>query len=318
MKIFHFLQYHNAVPLALGVLFLGATASFAAANPDVLYSTAQTVLSVDNTYIAEKDLSTYTPKISISSVTEDDDAYYVAYTFTTIDVDDAVWKDLEKHNTLTVEKSVLAEHEDLGLYVTEQFKQLVSHEIERLKEVQTIERRNVSQKMVAVAYSGLVGAFLDGTTEVLPGYTPVVVAPAPAPSIVSTTGKSGAAMPAAPAPAQLSGVPIIQMLGNNPALLQKGDRYQDLGAIITGPTLADMNFGITIYLDGKKVGGDFSLDTSKGATYIVRYEAENDRGIGFAERTIVVNDPSTVTEPATSTEPVLDTATSTAEEATGE
>ena len=74
---------------------------------------------------------------------------------------------------MTVAKGAIVGR-DLGLYVTEQLKQVIDHEIAYLTEVQDIERKQVSQKVVAVAYSGLVGAFLDDRTEVLPGYTPVV------------------------------------------------------------------------------------------------------------------------------------------------
>jgi len=180
MPLRHFLEYHNAVPIALGVLFLGSGAAFAATNPDAIYSTQQQVLSVDNTYIANKDLSTFMPRIMITAVTEDDANYYVAYTFSTIDVKDYVWRDLDKSQTMKVAKSALGPR-DLGLYVSEQLGQLLDHEMDRLEESQATERRKISLKTVANAYGGLVGKFLDSSTETLPGYTPVVVAPPPPP-----------------------------------------------------------------------------------------------------------------------------------------
>jgi hypothetical protein len=37
--------------------------------------------------------------------------------------------------------------------------------------------------------------------------------------------------------------PIIEINGDNPAIIHIGDAYQDLGATITGPTDADKNLG---------------------------------------------------------------------------
>lgn len=170
-RLLNFIQYHNAVPVALGILVLGAGATFAATNPQAVYSQTQTPVSVDNTYIANKELSSYTPRAQIMQITEDADNYYVEYDFLTIDVQEYVWRDVSKRNTLTVAKSALSGG-NLAAYVTEQLKQNLDHEIDRLQESQTIARRDVSQKTVATTYGGLIGAFLDETTETLPGYVP--------------------------------------------------------------------------------------------------------------------------------------------------
>jgi len=176
-KLIRFIQYNNAVPVTLGILLLGGASAFAATQPETIFSAEQMVISVDNTYIADKDLSSYTPQVQITGVTEDADNYFVSYIFKTIDVQDSVWQDVEKSDTMPVVKSVLGEYGDLGVYVAEQLGQNISHEVDRLKEVQTVERRNVTQKTVATAYGGLVGKLLDDKTEVFQGYTPVVTEP---------------------------------------------------------------------------------------------------------------------------------------------
>lgn len=43
--------------------------------------------------------------------------------------------------------------------------------------------------------------------------------------------------------------PAIHINGDNPAIVQVGDTYNDLGATITGPQ-ADLNLGIKTYLNG--------------------------------------------------------------------
>ena len=60
-----FLQYNNAVPIVLSVLVLGGGSVFAATNPDAVLSQEHTVLSVDNTYIATKDLSSWSPVVNM-------------------------------------------------------------------------------------------------------------------------------------------------------------------------------------------------------------------------------------------------------------
>src|SRR3989344_8274492 len=181
MSIKNFLAYNNALPIALGIAFLGAGGVFAATNPEAIYSEQQQVLSIDNSFIATKDLASYTPRAQILGVTEDSDNYFVSYKFYTIDLKDYVWQEVAKDEEMKVSKPDLGPYRDLGLYVTEQLKQIVDREGMRLKETQEIEQKNVTHKVVATAYGGLVGKFLDSTTEELPGYTPVVTPPVPPP-----------------------------------------------------------------------------------------------------------------------------------------
>src|SRR3989344_4510311 len=155
-RLLHFLRYDNAVPIALGILFLGATGVFAATDPEAIYSAQEHVLSVDNTYLARKDLAAWTPRAEITGVTEDAENYYVAYRFTTIDNHDYVWQDVVKDETMTVSKADLGQYRDLGIYVTEQLRQKIGREFERLRETQAREKKNVTEKMVATAYSGLI------------------------------------------------------------------------------------------------------------------------------------------------------------------
>src|SRR3989344_1167724 len=147
-RFFHFLQYHNAVPLAVTILVMGGGITFAATNPEAIYSAEQQVISIDNTYIAEKDLSAYTPTIEITGVTEDADNYYVAYKLSTIDLTESVWKDVVKGETITVSKIDLGPYRDLGIYVTQQLKQTIDREEARLVGTQEIEKKNLSQKVV--------------------------------------------------------------------------------------------------------------------------------------------------------------------------
>ncbi len=325
-KLFHFLRYDNSVPIVLGLIFLGAGGAFAATNPDAILSTQVKVLSVDNTYIASKDLSNWTPKAEITGVTEDSENYYIAYRFTTIDNKDYVWKDVVNEETMTVSKADLGQYRDLGVYVTEQLKQKIDRELARLKETQEIEKRQISQKMVATAYGGIVGKFLDDKTETLPGYTPVVTPPS-SPEAVYTptvavhpegetdTGTSTPATVATPAPAN---GPSIQILGENPARVVKNNIYVDLGAVASNST--NQNITVLVFLDGKKVDR-VEIETSVLGSHTVMYQAADSTGTSTATRAVEVYDPSQPVgippaPQATSTAPASETPASTTSAAT--
>lgn len=324
-----FLKYNNLVPITLSLLLLSFGGALAA-SPEVregvagsVYSESQTVLSVDNTYIASKDLSSYTPRVEIVGVTEDTDSYYVAYRLITIDVQEYVWQDVAKDDVMTVAKSAI-EGRDLGVYVTEQLKQIIDRQVAYLREVQEIERQSVSQKVVATAYSGLVGKLLDDTTEVLPGYVPVVtpvVAIESASTGAESTPSSGqvagvstenpdAGVPSTPQPASGSisvggdasdqTPPTLQILGNNPARIMQGNTYSDLGVVVTDNV--NRNLGAQYYVNGKHVL-EVQINTQEPGEWVIRYEAIDQAGNkGYAERVVIVYEiPAGTPRPQTGT-----------------
>ena len=81
--------------------------------------------------------------------------------------------------------------------------------------------------------------------------------------------------------------PVITVAGKNPAHINVGDAYSDLGARITGPTEADTNLGLRYFVDGALVPF-VSLDTSTSTTYVIEYVAENAAGTSTSTRTVIV------------------------------
>ena len=328
MRVFHFLSYHNAVPITITLLLVGGSATFAATNPEAIYDTQERVISVDNTYLVRKDLTAYSPGITITNVLEDESYYYVDFKFSTIDVEDAVWQDVTRSETMRVSKVDLGPYRDLGIYVTQQLHNIVAREDVRLKETQKEEGKHESQKVIAIAYSGLIGKFLDETTTVLPGYTPVVQPPQPPEEVVAAagapSGSSGAGSNETsqtpvqqPAPSNNGG--ILQILGNNPARIEIGTRYADLGAVITNPSIAQKAGLISLFLNAQPTDA-ISIDTSAPATYTVRYVATAEGQSWSAERTVIVYNPNPITltpepppteSPAATTESAGSTASST-------
>ena len=155
-----FIKYNNAVPIALALILLGGGGAFAATNPEIqqsVYASNTKVQSIDNTFITSVNLKAFPFKIRITSVAEDTDYYYLAYTLDTIDVSDYVWRAFTKQNVLRISKAQLRDG-DLQAYAESELAQVRDAEIARLTKTQELERKlGVSKKTVAVEYSGHIG-----------------------------------------------------------------------------------------------------------------------------------------------------------------
>ena len=85
--------------------------------------------------------------------------------------------------------------------------------------------------------------------------------------------------------------PVIAINGDNPAHVNVGDTYQDLGATVTGPQ-ADLNLGISIFLNGQLVS-NILVDTSAVATDTIDYVATDSAGnAATSTRTVIIESPS--------------------------
>ena len=334
-KAIQFIKYNNAFSIGFALIFLSFGGALAAgpegrqAVADAVYSEKETVRSIDNSYIINVDLNSYASRAQITAVTEDENYYYVDYKLFTIDLADYVWQRVEKLATLKVAKNDLGKR-DLGSYVTEELNQVLSRQESLLKETQNFEKRNgITDKVVAIEYSGLVGKLLDGKEEKPPNYVPA--APEPEQGELSRPGESETvvSLPASAETNQLASPiaaqgqsagtetnqrsvvvsggndvipPTITILGNNPARLNVKDSYVDLGAYVTD-NKSD-NIGYSVSLDGKAVQ-QISIDTKDSDEYVITYTATDQAGnITIATRKVVVTDPYAKTknfEPATTT-----------------
>jgi hypothetical protein len=90
--------------------------------------------------------------------------------------------------------------------------------------------------------------------------------------------------------------PVIQINGDNPAVIQVGATYTDLGATITGPQ-ADLNLGIQTYLNGL-FETPIELDTSSAATDTIAYVVADSQGLtSTSTRTVIVEAATTPSAP---------------------
>ena len=84
--------------------------------------------------------------------------------------------------------------------------------------------------------------------------------------------------------------PVIAINGNNPAIIQVGASYADLGATITGPQ-ADLNLGIETYVNGT-IESTIALDTSAAATDTIDYVVTDPQGLtSTSTRTVIAATP---------------------------
>ena len=204
-KIIYFIKYHNAFAVTVVMVFSGLGISYAASPTirDGIYSSTETVVAVDNGLIVSADLDNFNFNLRVNAITEDELNYYAAYSYQTLVVEDGVWQNKAIEQTFTVSKEAL-NGRDLGLYVAEELKENINYELAYLKRVQELEKeKGESQKIVAVAYSGLIGKLLNPKEEVVEGYIPVVT-PTPGPSVSeSSTEEATAETP------QFSSSPLI-------------------------------------------------------------------------------------------------------------
>lgn len=169
-RIASFIKYNNAVPIILGLLFLGGGGAFAATNPDAIYSVEAETRTVDNSYLLSADLESYPFSMRITGLTEDQDYFYVAYEFDTIDIVDGVWRDVAKQNELRISKALLGDG-DLEEYAKSELAQVRDFEKGQLAQTQETEKRlGLSAKTVAITHTGLIGKMIRPGERVEPFY----------------------------------------------------------------------------------------------------------------------------------------------------
>ena len=127
-----------------------------------------------------------------------------------------------------------------------------------------------------------------GTTCVTPSQFQAMVAAA------SVSQSSGEGSGASSDDAQATDTsPVIQINGDNPAIIQIGATYNDLGATITGPT-ANLNLGIETFVNGVTMS-PVEIDTSQEATDTIDYVVTDQDGLtSTSTRTVVIEAPSII------------------------
>ena len=108
-----------------------------------------------------------------------------------------------------------------------------------------------------------------------------------------------------------SSPPVLSVNGNNPATINVGDSYVDLGASVSDDI--DQNLGIHASVDGGAsiTLDQITIDTSVAGTHTIEYSATDAAGnVGTTTRTVEVVDPNPAPAPDSTslpqTDPTLD------------
>lgn len=98
-------------------------------------------------------------------------------------------------------------------------------------------------------------------------------------------------------------VPVITIQGNNPAHIDVGDTYIDLGAIVTDDK--DHNLGMYTFVDGTEVD-HVMLDTASSSEYMIMYRAvDSDGHVAEVIRLVVVGEGAPDELPTEEEDPVI-------------
>ncbi|MCK5022246.1 MAG: DUF5011 domain-containing protein [Candidatus Pacebacteria bacterium] len=266
---------------------------------------------LDVSLILNTNFDTFDANLQIKEVTEDDYSFYVLYTFRSLEIKDRVWIVVLKENTLVVTKDVLGDG-DLGNYLSDELSEVVDNEMIFLKEVQEIQRNKLladvvegaKKKATASVYDSLIGKILDTSLNDFSGYIPVIVEEELA---VLTKEKieeveEPTDTESSDVTKEIDGVdneaPVITIIGNNPALIQLGSSYLDLGAN------AIDNISGTL---GVKTGGDV-VDTTKADSYFVTYTAIDEaNNTAQVTREVIIYDYGEIPE-VPEEEPIVESA----------
>ncbi|KKT18764.1 MAG: hypothetical protein UW04_C0058G0002 [Parcubacteria group bacterium GW2011_GWB1_43_8] len=176
-KIINFVKYNNSFIIILGIIFLGAGSSFASetVRDAVIGQTIEEVNGMDNSALLSADLNSLKQEMGIADVSEDEENYYVGYSFSTFDIKDNIWQNQTKTQTLKVPKEALNGGKDLGLYVQSELAQVMDAQLAYLKDAQEREQKKGQTKIIKTTkYTGLKGLVLNSETKELEGYTPVM------------------------------------------------------------------------------------------------------------------------------------------------
>ncbi|MBU1046260.1 DUF5011 domain-containing protein [Patescibacteria group bacterium] len=291
----------------------GASEDTRAINP--IKSTI-TKKEIDVAKILNTDFDKFDSKLQITEITEDENNFYVSYQYVTLAIENRVWDEFIREKNISIAKNIL-NGKDLSEYLSEELAEVIDTEIVYLKEVQEIQKikkakadklaqAETKKRTVASAYSSLIGKVLQVEESEFGDFEPIVKPQIKETTIISdiviggetttttttatTTETTATTTPVVETTVEdkvtSNGVvdnqaPLIVIQGNNPALIQIGSSYVDLGARVSD----NISEGL-----GVNIGGDV-VDTETKGSYFVVYSATDEAGnTATATREVIVYD----------------------------
>jgi len=171
-KFIHFIKYNNFTVLIFVFLFILGTGVFASeTGREIIGKKQEKIQGIDNSLLLEVDLDQFDMEFKIETIEEDEEKYYVTYTFLDLVTIDNAWQYQLREKSREISKKI---KENLGVYLIEELKEEQEARIKDLKEEQGKAKNDGPQKRFFVKeYSGLIGEVLDITSKVFTEYEAV-------------------------------------------------------------------------------------------------------------------------------------------------
>ena len=177
-KIIHFIKYNNATVIILAIiLILGGGAL--AAGPEAIGQKQTSVQGIDNTLLLAADLDNFNMDFKIEKIEQDEQYYYVNYSYLDLVVLDNAWQYQLNSQTRKISKKL---KQDLGEYLVGFLAKHQEARTRQLKQEKHLAELSGAQTRTEVTeYSGLIGKTLNLASKAFPDYEPVKTRQLPAP-----------------------------------------------------------------------------------------------------------------------------------------
>jgi len=177
-KIIHFIKYNNATVIILAIiLILGGGAL--AAGPEAIGQKQTSVQGIDNTLLLAADLDNFNMDFKIEKIEQDEQYYYVIYSYLDLVVLDNAWQYQLNSQTRKISKKL---KQDLGEYLVGFLAKHQEARTRQLKQEKHLAELSGAQTRTEVTeYSGLIGKTLNLASKAFPDYEPVKTRQLPAP-----------------------------------------------------------------------------------------------------------------------------------------
>ena len=177
-QIFHFIKYNNATVIILAIiLILGGGAL--AAGPEAIGQKQTSVQGIDNTLLLAADLDNFNMDFKIEKIEQDEQYYYVIYSYLDLVVLDNAWQYQLNSKMQKISRKL---KQDLGQYLANF---LVKHQEARTRQLKQekhlAELSGAQTRTEVTEYSGLIGKTLNLASKAFPDYEPVKTRQLPAP-----------------------------------------------------------------------------------------------------------------------------------------
>jgi len=218
---------------------------------------------VDPTLLLGTDLDKFDIELKITEITENIDSYFIKYEYKTFLIKENVWQIGLKQEGFSVTKGVLKD-QNLEDYLSKELAEIVDNEILYLKEIKNILKKKIldNQQEKVSEFDKLIGkkissqaikntavAIMEDSGDVEQETTSVEEENITSPSDTEA--------------------PLIIIQGNNPALVQKGSSYSDLGVIVRDNVTVNLGYQVEGDIVNTEVEGSYYI------TYTARDEANN-------------------------------------------